>query len=285
MKYYILHIVTVLYLSLSGCSSGKAFISYGTTPIQANNHLSIGGFIFDTGATYSALFDDSGYELNPSSGSSESVYDANRNKKTQYSYKVDRVELGDIMVENGLFIHVDKSDLPPYMHAFNGLIGMNIINEANWFFDIKNNRATVYPKGHAVPVPHNSFYLAYNTSHTHPETSLKIENVLFRNIRVDFGSFHTIDLNPEDIAKINRSSGNKYFRSDSTVSFSLFQEKITQMLHEYRNLQINEGFLFEALELYENNANRGIRRIGFGFFSFFNYIFVDTSSKKIYLFQ
>lgn len=285
MRYYTINIVAVLLLFISGCSSERILVSYGTTPIQPGTHLSIGGFIFDTGATYSTIFDDSGYGLDQKSASSEAVYDINRNRRKQDVYIIDSISFGNIIVKSGQYIHIPKSSLPVYMHSFKGLIGMNIINKANWFFDTKNNKVIVYPQDSLISVPRNSFYLSYHTTNSHPETSLKVEDIVLRNVRIDFGSFHTIDLNPADIAKINRLFTDKYIGSDTASSLSLFQDRTIHTLHRYSDLVINNSFIFEFPEIYENINGQDIRRIGFGFFRFFDYILINTKKKEIYLFN
>ncbi len=281
---YTYYLLTVLFFCLSGCSVEKAIVSYGTTGIKVEDHLSIGDFMFDTGATNSAIFDDA-QNLSNEKSTSESVYDINRVRKEQNMYTVDNIQLGNISVKNAVFVHIPRNDLPPYMDKFNGLVGMNVINKANWFFDTKKNQVTVYPKDTKVEIPSNAFVMNYRTTNVHPVTSLKIEDKLFRNVRIDFGSYQTINLNSNDITAINKTLMENYLRSDSISSVSLFDDKIINVVHEYNDVEINDDFIFNSLKIYENEREDGVRRIGFGFFNYFNYIYMNTKEQKIYLYN
>ncbi|MDH6304865.1 hypothetical protein M2459_001603 [Parabacteroides sp. PF5-5] len=284
MKRGVSWLLTVLSVFLVGCTAEKAVVSWGNAPIRVGEHLAVGDFMFDTGATYSAVFDDS-ILLAGSPVSSETVYDINRSRKKQDIYKIRLLEIGDVSVENGSFIYVPRTELPSYMDQFKGIIGMNIINRANWFFDTRANRVEVCPKDYLISIPDDALCLSYRSSNVHPETSLVIEDILFRKVRIDFGSYHTLDLNPSDIVRINELAAEKHIGSEATSSFSLFQDKIPKTLHEYQDVNVGDSFVFTSLKIHENETDTDIRRIGFGFINYFHYFFIDTQNRKIYLFN
>ncbi|GEM_PF-3917805 len=278
------HIIIVFILFIPACSVRKPIVLSGESGISVGTHLTIGNYIFDTGATHSAVFQYV-HDSSQSRISSGPVYDISRTHTRQRIYTVKELQLGDVTVKNASIIYIPLNDISPLIRKYKGIIGMDVINRANWFFDLKNETAAIFIRDSVVAFPDNAMVFTYTLTGTHPEVSLYINEIRFRNVRIDTGSYHTIDLHTKDIDEINRAYPDNYIGTDSVFSVSLFDERIRKASHTYQNVLINRSVFIDTLTIYENENRQDRRRIGFGLLKQFNYFFMDTKNRRIYLWR
>lgn len=271
---------TISVTSISCDSRGETTISYGKSDVIISNSLEIGGFIFDTGATHSVIFGDNEGMDGREFVSDNKISDANNRGRILKLYRVKSMSAGSLTIDNGEFLNIDKENLPEMLHAYRGIIGMNIIDKANWLIDIKRGEVTVLNKDSVMETKADALILEYNNENSLPETRIKLGNQVLRKIIIDTGSHAVLELLSSDIRELD-----KFYESSviDTVRLSGLYNGITEHpVHNYKNVPLNHNHLMESLEAYDVKRER---RIGFGFFKEFDYILIDTYRRKIYLYN
>lgn len=276
-----LAVLCAISITCVSCNSRReTSVSYGKSDAVISNSLEIGGFIFDTGATHSVIFGDNEDMPEREFVSDNKISDANNRGRVLKLYRIKNLSVGSLTIDNGEFLNIDKGNLPEMLHAYRGIIGMNIIDKANWFIDIKRGEIMVLNKDSVIETKANALILDYDNERSLPETRMKVGNQVLRKIIIDTGSHAVLELLSSDIRELYKSYESSV---TGTVRLSGLYNGITEHpVHNYKSIPLNDNHLMESLEVYEVKRER---RIGFGFFKKFDYIFIDTPSRKIYLYN
>lgn len=276
-------IIFFLYIAslFSGCTQNKnVSISYGKDDIVVSGSLEVGGFIFDTGSTHSVIFTD---EANLPVGefvSSNRISDVNNRGRILELYRIDSMQIGTLRINNGEFLIMNKESLPDILTDYKGIIGMDIIDRANWYIDLPAEQITVMNKNSLISIPTDALSLDYNTENDLPETIVKVGNQVLRNIIIDTGSQGVLELLSSDIRELNRSY--EATVKDTVMLSGLYSGITKHPVLNYKSMPIDNSCVIDSLEIFEV---MGERRMGFGFFKEFNHIFIDTQNQKIHLYN
>lgn len=144
-------------------------------------------FIFDTGADYSMLQQDS------ISGKKAQVDGASKRSIEVGSGLVASMKIGYVDFKNTIALNGDMLGLKSQIPNFGGLIGQSIISKANWLIDYPNKRIRISNKNLADA----SFdSIKIKTQNGAPYTFISIDGVEYKVI-IDFGSSSAFNI-PED---------------------------------------------------------------------------------------
>lgn len=144
-------------------------------------------FIFDTGADYSLLQQDS------ISGKRGQVDGASKRTIEVGSEIISSMKIGNIDFRNTVALNADMKGLKSQVPNFGGLIGQTIIKKANWLIDYPKKKVRISNKNLAT----FSFEsIKLKVKEGAPYTFIIIDGVEYKVI-IDFGSSSAFNL-PED---------------------------------------------------------------------------------------
>jgi len=277
-----LYIYLSLILLLAGCSSNEeANISYNKSTVEITNSLVIDGFIFDTGSSHSVIFQDTGNIPEGEPVSRNRISDTNNRGRVLNLYRVESISVGSLEINNGEFLYIDKKSLPSMIHSYKGIIGMDIIDLGNWLIDMKNKEVTVINKDSIYETSQEGLRLTYKIRNFLPEATLKIGNLLLQNMIIDTGSQAMVELPSGDTRELNKTYESVV--ADTLLFSGLYNNSITEhLIHEYHDITLNNSFFIDTLTVSEVRRER---RIGFGLFKKYDFVFIDTQNQGIYLYK
>lgn len=254
---------------------------YGDTiNIKSDNYILIDKYIFDMGASLSCMWGDNlPYKYTKSY--LKNVHDVTDTKRNYSAYRLDSISIDKIKLQNALFVFIPDSILPKRLTSFDGIIGMNIINKANWLFDIKNQKLFVLNKDSTVDTPTNCLNFSYILRGNIPFITLKINSQWIKNILIDTGSRSYLDLFQDNINSLNKQ--NKAILTDTVESAGIHNIKYSSLRYTYEELDINDTYI-DSIKIKQINkfANQ---KIGIDFIKRFDYFFINTKKRLIYLYN
>lgn len=272
-------------LLLYSCKSphwGKSIVQPCTIPLDSNSiHLiSSDEYLWDTGCVYSLLLDADSLDTTFRTVSHRLLSDANGRLKRGKLYMHDQVKVGALEIDHAVFAHLPLKAIPEQVvHQYfpKGIIGMNIISSANWFFNLDQNSLSVYPPD-SIP----SFLKEQKTIELHysnpkqPTVKLSIHGKEFK-VMIDTGSNTYLSLTAKNIRRLNKVLTPSKIESEELMS--LFDKRKPTQVYYYDEAQINHLKVYPLIVL-ESKFNH----LGMGFFHQFQSFFIDTQNQVIYLF-
>lgn len=260
----------LVFLIYKGCLIG---VSYGKVQLANSNFLSTrDGFIFDTGANYSYISTDvvkTSIFLFPTL-----VSDSYGNGFISSMLFTPHFNINEY-VQFYNFPFAKKSDFPKNSDApeINSIIGMNVLSKTNLYISFIENTLDILPKDSIFNNPSNAVVINYVGSTT-PLLSVKINNIIIKEILLDTGFDSDLALGKDEIYQLKlHSKYDTYTSSNTTILNTQKQKvyifpKITIESQTYDNVIINQS---------------GKKLLGLKFLRRFNHFFLDNKNNKIIL--
>ena len=256
-------------------------------------------YLLDTGFSSSTIYDDEprkyGENLSPVMYTIQRDVFNRRHLTPRYycdSLKIDFIHSGctyvDFLPSRQNFIERIIPGDRPRKPLF--VIGMNLINQANWLFDMRNQRINCLPKHQkrerlpGLPAEY-SFVLPYSlgvTGFYTPRTCLDMNGVRWRSkIDTGFGGmFHIKKKDAEVLSLVNPTT--KPVKSISAFG-TLESSKNTQYSYYEPVVRLNNTFDFADAQIVATDLSDQ-RLLGKKFFDRFSYVFLDTDERKFYFY-
>ena len=153
-----------------------------------------------------------------------------------------------------------------------GIVGMNVIQKSNWFFDLKTHQAESFPLDSIVPIPTDTVALSYHGCLV-PLTDLDVNGHRIKNVLLDTG--FNQDLQLDDATLIEKFG--EVVKQDTGECIT-FDEKRMVVDYTLKDVNINSKSYRNVILSFGNS-----RLLGLGFMRRFDYIFWDSKHKKVYL--
>ena len=234
-----------------------------------NGHIVLeSNYIFDTGADISVLYEKEGLSLPVAA---TLISDIHKKKRLKPLYFVDRkletqnAEIHFICLIDSVFYRPDKSVL--------GIIGMNVIQRANWHFSFRDSTIEALPLHTSIKIPKDALCLKYR-NRLFPCTSIDIEGEKYRQILIDMGYSLEFFLDEKNMKSIQKC---RFVEpKQELISGLLGQQQVD--VFKYDTLYVND-------KQYSNVRIDGGGRnlIGLGFMRRFDHLFWDSRHRKVYL--
>lgn len=207
-----LHSVSLLFILITVCScvstsdlnrgylipsAGELTeIEFSTTKdlifLEAKVNGVSGIFVFDNGASLSAVNPDFAIRANIKPGKKSKITDANNNQKSLKESTADTVIIGGHkFIKTGFYILDTKKFLP--CDTIDGIIGASIINKANWEIDFIRKKMRISSRVFEDPGYKMSISFSSNNSSF---TTISIMDQLIK-CKIDLGSSRNIKLRKE----------------------------------------------------------------------------------------
>lgn len=155
-----------------------------------------------------------------------------------------------------------------------GIIGMNVIQKANWLFSLKAQKAETFPLDSIVPIPTDAVTLSYR-GWLRPLTNLNINGYRVKNVLIDTGFNRDLLLSDTTLM----AEFGEVIRQD-TVECITFDEKRMAVENIFNSVNINSK-PYQNVNVSYNGQSENL--IGLGFMRRFDYLFWDSKHKKVYL--
>jgi hypothetical protein len=248
---------------------GKFFYGKNSTKILIGKE----NIIWDTGATMTIFFQDIATHKNKICYII--IRDSERNWAAVPFYFSREVELASFTIKDVFYSIEAKENISPFMKkfGFGGILGMNIISQANWVIDFSEGSIQVVsPKDTTLFNQKPAFILSYKKTER-PKATLTLQWVEIEDVLIDSGSDASIILCESDIEEINQ-----YIQPIDTSNYQsagLYSEnKHIEYQHTYKDMNIN-GYKFDMLNIVQGPR----RKIGMGFFRKFDKVYLNTEEK------
>jgi len=162
-------------------------------------------FIWDTGSAYSGIDQINNTNFEKIAGAEVDFTDAVEAKQKSSLYTAKSVSLGATVFNDITFMPLDtKTIAAGVLKDYAGIIGLDIIDKVNWYFDFDKNLVVIssrpFEKGDGKEVRYAN-YLSYNTMRVNMDlpNGKRINTALL----IDFGAAgNTIYLSNEHLAKL-----------------------------------------------------------------------------------
>ena len=277
----LLYFILVLFLS---CTIVCFFLFKKTSVAECNTKIEPDSFItfgsrniWDTGAEQSLFFEEFIHPYSKTIVGIMPVIDYAFNFTMAKLYFSKSIQLSDNVEIRNVFYNV--IDTATTLQNFNGIIGMNVINKANWLIDFSNNTIQSLSKHNSyTPKEKYKLCLSYKNS-KRPKVNIIIQGVEIKDVVMDSGFKEgELILFKEDIEKINQIS----IPVDTSKFYSqgLRGNKIPEPLYIYDCVTIN-SVPIDSLKIIQSEHRR---LIGLNFFKKFERIYLDTKTKRFYFY-
>lgn len=153
-----------------------------------------------------------------------------------------------------------------------GIIGMNVIQKANWLFSLKAQKAETFPLDSIIPISTDAVTLSYHGC-LRPLTDLDINGHRIKNVLLDTG--FNMDLKLDD-SNVMEKLG-EIVKQDTGVCIT-FDEKKTVVDYTLKSVNINSKSYQNVMVCFGKP-----NLLGLGFMRRFDYLFWDSKHKKVYL--
>jgi hypothetical protein len=253
-------------------TTGKSFYGKNSTKILIGKE----NIIWDTGCNRTIFFQDfASYQNKICCIILSIINDSKGNWSVTPFYFSRKVELASFTIKHVFYSIEAKENISPFMKkfGFGGVLGMNVISQANWVIDFSEGSIQVVsPKDTVLFNQKPAFILSYKKT-ARPKAVLSIQGVEIEDVLIDSGSDASIILCESDVRKINQ-----YIQPIDTSNYQsagLYSEnKHIEYQYTYKNVNIN-GFEFDMLNIVQGTR----RKIGMGFFRKFDKVYLNTEEK------
>ncbi|MDR1584043.1 MAG: hypothetical protein LBS55_12465 [Prevotellaceae bacterium] len=184
------------------------------------------------------------------------------------------VELVPFTIKNVFYSIEAKENISPFMKkfGFGGILGMNIISQANWVVDFSENSIKTLSKDDDLMFNcEPKLLLLYNKRST-PKTTFIVQEIKIKDILIDSGSDADIVLCESDIKKINQII--HPIDTNNYRTHGLYSSSTKGKQYVYKSIAIN-NHQFDTLKIRQGNT----RLIGMGFFRKFDKVYLNTEEK------
>ena len=234
-----------------------------------NGHIVLeSNYIFDTGADISVLYEKEGLSIPVAV---TLMRDIHKNKRCRFLYFVNKKSLFQNEINH--FVCLMDSGFYRPDKSVKGIIGMNVIQRANWHFSFLDSTVEVFSRRASYTIPSKALCFKYN-NRLIPCSSIDIESEHYKQILIDMGYSLEFLLDENNISQIQKC-----------CLVEPRQELITGLLGH----QQVDVFQYDTLSIngnhYSNVRIDGGKRnlIGLGFMRRFDHLFWDSRHKKVYL--
>lgn len=266
----------------------------------SNTHFVMEGdscyYLFDTGYSTSAFYVDNPARMVGNLFPSMIIFSSSVTGQIHINvqYYSDSLNLDFIRSRRTVFRHfstginffnkiLPKGYLPkPWF-----VIGMNLIRQANWLFDMKKHQIHCLSKGKkqgdfpeipSEPALILPYRLDYNNT---PKTDLNIDGSIVRNVIIDMGCGMSLCILKKDTALLRLTQ--KELSSDSiTTSIGSVRNRIYS--YSKPSVNLNGMFNWESAQFYISEKDMP-RLLGKEFFKRFDYVFLDTNKQEFRFFR
>lgn len=168
------------------------------------------------------------------------------------------------------------------------VIGMNLIRQANWLFDMKNKLIHCLPKQQACqdlselpdkPVFVLPYRLDFRGKHI-PRTDLDIDGTVIPDLKIDTGCDISFNLRNEDIERLGLSEPEI---KENKVIMASGRKTAQIKRYEKEVIRLNNQFDLAPASVYSTSTSSS-RLLGKGFFQRFDYVFLDTDAQKFFFY-
>ena len=261
-------------LNVSSVGKGAECFSLGEF-----GHLRIDGkYLFDTGASVSVFISNDSLNLiSKETLFFQSIKDVHgKNRYERYSY-FNLFPINNIHFHKAYMLKMNSEGLSESMLNImqKGIIGMNIINKANWIINFKDSIIECIPKDSLISIPaENKIKLSYKNK-VHPKVTLTINGITFKNMLFDTGAFDELSLTKSQISQIEE------IELYGSIGMSGLYSKQTSNVYICKELNLN-NVLFRDVLITETTK---FPLIGMGIIKQFNHLFIDTKNQVFYLYN
>lgn len=234
-----------------------------------NGHIVLeSNYIFDTGADITVLYEneDFGFPI-----AVTSVSDIHRNRRLKTLYFVHR-KIGGENTKSHFVCLIDSGFYRPNQSIF-GIMGMNVIQRANWHFSFLDSTVEVFSRRSSYTIPPNALCFKYR-NRLLPYTSIDIEGEKQEQFLIDMGYSLEFLVDEKGMRQIQKC---RFIEPSQELITGLLGNKQVDVL-KYDSLYVN-GNCYSNVRIDVGNRNL----IGLGFMRRFDHLFWDSRHKKVYL--
>lgn len=281
--YYILSFTLLIFIN--SCASYKTNI----IPCRQSyaEYLIINNYLFDTGAEKTCIIrNDSCYINKRKHGKKVTIIDALGNEIKTYKTHLKSLEIANNLTVTNL--HVLEVANTFFFKQLNirGIIGMDIVKKFNWEINIDSSYI-IASRGSMQYKPNNPQFikLCYKEK-GRIFTDIKLDDQIIHNVIIDTGAKTVLSLDSVSYLKILQTKGitDKTTISNSTV-YAINSSISDSVIED--DIQISEMTFNNKLKIKDFTITRDANneaKIGWTFFKAFNYIYINTKKKEIFLF-
>lgn len=234
-----------------------------------NNHIVLeSNYIFDTGASISLVYDGNNRQI-PLSFVLVSDYHKRKAIKPLV-FRSGRAPYNDFV--NNFFCVVDTR-FKNQNDSIIGIMGMNVIQRANWHFSFKDSTVEVLSLRDKINISDKAICWKYK-GRLVPKISINIGEITLDHFLLDMGTNDIFAIEPQNINHVLNS--HNFIRSVDTVTGLLSREMVS--IFKFDNLLI-DGETYQNISITEAPRNL----VGLGFMRRFDHLFWDSKHKKVYL--
>jgi len=193
-----------------------------------------------------------------------------------------RISVDSITIKNMLYVLPPQRKVPDAVMSTNegkrsGIIGMNVINRANWLVDFVDKTIHIIPHNGSTIEELPVLRLSYRRS-KYPRVTLIVQGIEIENVLLDTGASGDLYLPKTVLERLHRNI--HPIDSGYVLSTGLYTDDIRRRIYRYTDITVS-GILLDTFTI----RQAGSAYIGMGFFERFNQLYLDTKNQEMLLYK